>query len=831
MKLKEDMNQDWIEPFSSRELEVLQLVSDGLSNRKIAEKLTLSIETVKWYNKQIFLKLGVNSRIQAANKAKEIKLLDSTHNNPTQGTENAAGYLPSQISSYVGREREGEEIKALLRENRLVMLTGVGGSGKTRLALQVAKELQGEYPDGIWLVELASIREPSLVLPSIAKVLNIPENVDLPPIDLLKRALSRRHILLVIDNLEHLLDSAPLLSEILAAAPQLSILGTSRERLHISGEQEYPLSPLGLPDLDYRMTSDELKDVEAVKLFILRAKSANPGLSLDDESLDYIARICVRLDGLPLAIELCAPMVKVFSLGVIGERIENNLHAIPRGPRDLPSRQQTLIKTLQWSRDLLNENEKGLFNRLAIFNGGGTLNAIESICLSGISHDVVSLISSLVNKNLVLAQERRDGKIHFSLLETIRQFNLERLSTNGELNSLAKRHANYFSRLAEKSVQHILSSEQVTWIDKLEIEHDNLRAALAWYLNAQGQAESGLLLAASLEHFWGIRGYFSEGIDHLSAALSRSDAKERTLARANALHATGHLTYLQGRYPETRLVVEESLSIYREIDPIDQQGLANALITLGDMETELGNYSIAFKLMQEALEIMRELEDSRGISRALWQLGACVVRRGDYEQSVKYFEEALPLLRQVGDRGSTTIALSGLSEVAIRQGNYERATLLEEESLRLRREIDEPWGIAVSLGNFAWIALCQDDINQAESLLNESLTLRRDIGDRGGSAWCLEKLAEIALITGQRKSSPNSKVDFQRAARLFGAAEAIRKPVNSQIDLVDQPEYRRQVATIRKQVDESTFKRAWADGGVMSIEQAIEYALCNASFS
>lgn len=831
MGLETEMTDVWIEPFSSRELEVLQLLADGLSNREIAEKLFISVETVKWYNKQMFLKLGVNSRIQAANKAAELNLLESTQASSSRKISREAGYLPAQLNSYVGREREIREIKDLLKDNRLVMLTGAGGSGKTRLALQVAEELQGGYPDGVWLVELASIREPSLVLPTVANVLNIAEKTDLALTEILKRELSNKHLLLLMDNLEHLLDSAPLISELLAAAPQLSVMGTSRERLHIYGEQEYPVLPLNLPDLDSIISSDELKKVEAVELFIERARAVKPGLSLDEAALDYIARICVHLDGLPLAIELCAPMVKVFPLDMIAERIEKNLSAIPSGPRDLPARQQTLIKTLHWSRDLLNEDEKRLFDRLAIFNGGGTLDAIESICLQGISSDVGSLISALVNKNLVLAQERRDGEIHIGILETIRQHNLNLLSATGELNSLANLHANYFSRFAEESVQHILGLEQVTWLDKLENEHDNLRETLAWYKTAEGQAESGLLLAASLEHFWGIRGFFSEGCEHLSAALSRSDALERTLARANALHAVGHLSYLQSRYPETRLFIEESLSIYRELEPVDRRGLANALITLGDMETELGNYSTANTLMKEALGIMRELDDIQGISRALWQLGACAVRPGDYDQAVQFFEEALPLLRQLGDRGHTAIALSGLSEVSIRQGDFERAILFEEESLTLRREINEPWGIAVSLANFGWIALRQDDLNQAVNLLKESLTLRRDIGDRGGSSWCLEKLAEIALITGQRKSSSDSREDFQRAARLFGAAEAMREPVDSKIDLVDQSEYDRQVATVRKQLDESAFERAWTEGRVMSVEQAIEFALRNASFT
>jgi tetratricopeptide (TPR) repeat protein len=359
----------------------------------------------------------------------------------------------------------------------------------------------------------------------------------------------------------------------------------------------------------------------------------------------------------------------------------------------------------------------------------------------------------------------------------------------------------------------------------LEVEHDNIRFALEWCRTADGAAKLGLNLAASLENFWDIRGYLHEGRKYLSATLTRSGALERTEARAKALHAEAHLAYLQGDYPLVEEKLEESLSIYRELGSDGKRGVATVLITLGDMQTEIGEYESASILMKEALEIMRDLNDKKGISRALWQLGACFVRPGDYEQAKQYFEEALPLLRQIGDHSNTTIAISGLAEIAIRQGDIERAQILEQESLAMRREIGEPWGIAVSLGNFAWISIHEGDLEQAVDTINESLTLRRDIGDRGGSAWCLEKLAEIALITGQRESSSNPEKDFQRAARLFGAAEAMREPVDSKIDLVDQSEYKRQVVVVREHLDDAAFTTAWAEGRGMPIEQAIEYAL------
>lgn len=830
MDLNEVTAQGWVEPFSTRELEVLQLLSEGLSNREIANRLYLSIDTIKWYNKQLFLKLGVSNRTQAAKKAAEFHLLESTLAPSLTGEVKRLGNLPAQINSYVGRVKEIGEIKELFNKNRLVVLTGTGGTGKTRLAIQVAEELQGSYPDGIWLVELANIHDSTLVLPTIANVLNIAEKKDTDLSDLLKNELKHRHLLLLIDNLEHVLDSAPHIAGLLATAPHLSILGTSRERLNIYGEQEYPVQPLNLPDIDGKPNREELKKSEAIALFIQRAKAVNPGLSIDEQTLENLARICIYLDGLPLAIELCAPMVKIFPLSVIAELIENNLDAIPEGPRDLPTRQQTLTKTLQWSTNLLSEDEKSLFERLAIFSAGGTLDAIKSICTDGISGSIHNLLLALVHKNLVLAKERADGQMHFLLLETIRQYNLDRLKNQSRFDFLSRIHAEYYARLAQNAEQHLLlGTNQVKWLDILEVEHDNLRSALEWCRTADDAAQLGLKLAASLEYFWDIRGYFQEGRKYLSVALTSPGASERTEVRAKALHAEAHLAYLQGDYPLVQERLEESLGIYRELGADCKRGVATVLITLGDMYTEIGEYDSAAKLMREALEIMRELNDKKGIGRALWQLGACFVRPGDYEQATQYFEEALPILRQIGEYSNTTIAISGLAEIAIRQGDLERALVLEHESIAMRREIEEPWGIAVSLGNFAWIALLQGDLEKAVNLLNESLTLRRDIGDRGGIAWCLEKFAEIAMIIGQRKSSQNSKEDFQKAAQLFGSAEAMREPVDSKIDQVDLPQYRRQIKLIRGQLDETAFTKAWTEGRGMPMEQAIEFALDNAS--
>jgi tetratricopeptide (TPR) repeat protein len=513
---------------------------------------------------------------------------------------------------------------------------------------------------------------------------------------------------------------------------------------------------------------------------------------------------------------MAAAWVGLLTPQEIAIEIKTSLDFLASIYHDMPERQQSIRSVFESSWSRLNEIEQDVFQQLSVFRGGFTRPAAESI-----TGATLQTLMALTNKSLI--QPDYTGRYHIH--ELLRQYGSEKLQDAGKKEQTRDRHLTFYLQLAQEAEPKLQGTEQVMWLNQLETEHDNLRAALEWSRTAQGKAEEGLHLVGSLEYFWATRGYFQEGREHLSAALSRPGALERTAARAKALHAEGHLAYIQGHYPTTRTRLEESLSIYGELGPTGKRGLANALITLGDMESEVGDYETASSLMKEALGIMRELQDPRGTGRALWQLGQCAVRPGDYEQAVEYFEMALPLLRQIGDHSHTSIALSGLAEVALRKGDYKRAAALEEESLAMRREINEPWGIAVSLGNFAWMALRQNDLKQAAALLAESITLRREIGDRGGIAWCLEKLAEIALTTGQRVSAPRREEDFQQAARLFGAAEALRAPVNSKTDLVDQPEYERQLALVHAQLDETTFAKAWAEGQTMALERAIEYAL------
>ena len=393
--------------------------------------------------------------------------------------------LPAQLTSYVGRENEISEIKDLLRHNRMVSLTGSGGSGKTRLALKVANDLLDYYRDGVWFIELAVENDPKRIPQAIAAVLKILGGGESASLDGLKRYLNRKQLMLILDNFEHLLDATPMVADLLASCPKLTILATSREKLHVYGEQEYPVNPLEIPDPSKKDTAKEVLKYGAIKLFVDRAKASRPDFIFGDDKVRAVVRICELLDGLPLAIELCAPQVKISSPEGIVDRLEANVEFLPEGPRDLPARQRTLRATLEWSYNLLSENESVLFTRLAVFKGGGTLDAIEKVCGEGISERITDILFSLVDKNLIVPREGRDGEIYFTLLETIRDLNAERLTGWGLSQEMNRSHASYYTIIAEQADQEIRGHRNAYWFKRLKTENDNLRSALWWSINSE----------------------------------------------------------------------------------------------------------------------------------------------------------------------------------------------------------------------------------------------------------------------------------------------------------------------------------------------------------
>ncbi len=745
------------------------------------------------------------------------------------------GNLPKPLSAFIGRKREVNELKRLLSEYHLVTLTGAGGSGKTRLSIRVANEFVDEFERGIWFIEFAPLADNSLVPQAVASVLGVREQTARPLTDELIAYLQNRHTMLIFDNCEHLIAAcAALVEKLLQTSPKLWILATSRESLGVPGEVIWTIPPLSLPDVQPWRDTKSVQTAlpaygqsEAVQLFVQRAASVLPDFQLRLENGAWVAEICRRLDGMPLAIELAAARVRTLSVQQIAQKLDDRFHLLTGGGRTAPHRQQTLLSTLDWSYALLSDREQKVLQRLSVFAGGATMEAAEAACAGeGVeSVEVLDALSHLVDKSLVTAsRSERDG-IRYGLFETIRQYASQKLEGSGGLDESKDRYLNYFVPWAEKAELDLNRDDELLWLERYEVEYDNLRSVLEWSRTSEDKVDLGLRLAQCLVPFWHRRGYYNEGREQLAALLKKMKGNDRSELRAKALYDAGGLAFVQTDYPATRMLVEESLSIYRELGAGSRSGLASVLIELGDMWRQMGSYEKAFSLLEEGLRLMRELNDLNGLVIALWQLGYYSVSTGNYQQAEQYFTEGLQLARQENAQTNTAVILSGLAECAVRQRDYKRAARFEEESLKQRREIGEKWGIAVSLGNFAWIALHQEELGKAQTLLMESFTLRREVQDQGGMAWCLEKLAKINILYGQKKPQKQSIDNFYRATHLFSAAAALRAPVGSVIDQADQPQYDHDLETLKTALGQEAFSNLWIEGEVMSLEEVISVVL------
>jgi predicted ATPase len=649
--------------------------------------------------------------------------------------------LPMPLTSFVGREREVAEVRRLLTTTRLVTLTGTGGVGKTRLALQVAAELVGSYPDGVCLVELAPLADPVVVPQAVASALRVREQPGRPLQQTLADALRDRRLLLVLDNCEHLVTAcAELAGALLRFCPDLHILATSREVLRIGGETAWRVPPLKLPPLvsagpspatssPVLLLLQEVERSEAVRLFIARAAVALPGFALTDGNAPTVACICHRLDGLPLAIELAAARVSALGLEQLAARLADRFRLLTGGSRTALPRHQTLRATLEWSYALLAEPEQRLFDRLAVFAGGWTLEAAEAVGAGdGIeSADVLELLIHLVDKSLVVAQEGLRGEAWYRLLETLREYGWEGLTRSGGADATLRRHVAFFLALAERAEPELMGAEQRVWLGRLEHQHDNLRAALRWTMES-GEAELGLRLAGALGWFWSFHGHYSEGrrwLEGLLGVAGGGGAAALAATRAKALSSAGHLAIYQG------------------------------------------DYSRAAALLEESLVMFRDLGDKGGIAGSLLRLGITARYQGDYRRAVALEEESLRLFRDLGDKYGITHTLMNLGAAATDQGDYRRATALEEESLRLSQDLGDKLWSAYALLNLGRIAWYQGDYGRAAAVLEESLTIFRDLGDKRGMALGMEGLAAVACAQEQP----------ERAARLFGAAQAVREAI------------------------------------------------------
>jgi predicted ATPase/DNA-binding XRE family transcriptional regulator len=721
--------------------------------------------------------------------------------------------LPAPATALVGRDRDVEAVVGLIGgpETRLLTLTGPGGVGKTRLATEAARALlaAGSFPDGAFFVALAPLADASLVLPTIARsVPEAGETESLSPSASLRAYLRDKRLLLVLDNFERLLEAAPEVAALMEACPGLAVLATSRAPLRVRGEREYPVAPLGVPDPTGAPRLEDVVGAPAVELFVRRARQASPGFEPSEANAAAVAAICWRLEGLPLAIELAATRVRFLGPTALLSRLDRALEA--SGARDLPERQRTMRATLDWSHDLLSEPEKNLFARLSVFAGGFDLEAAETVGedRGSDAEDVLVLLGRLVEQSLVLAEPGKEGGgLRYRMLEPVRQYARERLGEGGEEYETRRRHAAYYLSLAERARPKLQGREEGEWLDRLEAENDNLRAAIGWSLG-RGDAQMALRLGAALWYFWYKRGHLSEGRRWLEEALAKSHSS--TPARAEALNGAGALARNQADYEQAQGWLEESLLLKRELG--DKKGTAEVLINLGTVAFDRGDYPRSTALESESLSLWRELGDRWGIALALNNLGITTRAQGDLAEAASLHEESLDLFRALEDTGGIALVLSNLGKVAEEEDEYARAATFYRESLDLYRELGEKRGIALLTGRLGGISRVQADYARAAALYDESLLLHMELGDRLGISQDLEGIAAMRAARGLAGS----------AARLWAAAEALREEIGAPLKDTERARYEPLVAKARGALGEEAFARAWAEGRKLTPERALD---------
>jgi non-specific serine/threonine protein kinase len=740
---------------------------------------------------------------------------------PAQLTVVGEHNLPASRTSFVGRQREMTEVKRELVMTRLLTLTGPGGSGKTRLALEVSRDLVGAYPDGVWLVELAGLSEESLVPQAVAEALRLKEQSGQPLIDTLAEALRSKDTLLVLDNCEHLVDAvARLVDVLLDSCPGLKILATSREALGLAGQTNWVVPSLSVPESRHSPTVEQLEGYESARLFIERASHRRPDFALGSTNAQAMAEICRRLEGVPLAIELAAARVGVLSVEQISKRLADMLKLLTGGSRTETPRQRTLRGTLDWSYDLLDEPERKLFRWLSVFAGGWTLEAAESVTSGdGVEEgDILDVLSGLADKSLVAAETTGEGEVRYRMLEPVRQYAREKLEKSGEAEAAGRRHAAFFLALAEESEPGLWGPEEGTWLERLEAEHDNLRAALSWTISLE-EPELAVRLAGALRWFWELHGHFDEGREWLEQALAKG-GKASAAARAKALDMVGWLAWVQGDMDRAEAAAEEGLKLNAQA-AVEVGVAADLLRMLASVAEVRGDYGRAMELYDESLRLCRETGDGRGISWSLSYLGDVSRHRGDYGRAKELYEEGLALSRELGDTAMIPWYLLDLAYMFLLQDDHDRAAALNEEVTALFRERDNKYGLVLALRNLGWEALLGGDTEQAKASYEESLALCREFGYKiTGSASLMSSanLEGLACIA-------ETKGETERAARLFGVAHALREALGYQQTPEEHVLRGPYLAATRSRLGETSWKAAFAEGQAMTTEVAVEYAL------
>jgi predicted ATPase/class 3 adenylate cyclase len=756
--------------------------------------------------------------------------------------------LPLQLTSFLGRAAELQELKGLLAGGRLVTLLGTGGIGKTRLAIELATEVLEDYAN-VWLAELASISEPGLVAPTLMTAIDVREQAGRSPTEALIDYFGSKSALVILDNCEHLIESCAVLAEsLLQACPKLKVIATSREVLGVAGETPWRVPSLAVPDPDRLPPLEQVAESTAVALFIDRAQAASPTFQLTTDNAPLVVQVCQRLDGIPLAIELAASRLSLLSLPQMLTRLNDRFRLLTGGRRTALPRQQTLRAAIDWSHELLAEPERTLLRRVSVFSGGFTLELAEEICAWSPldAGDVLDLLGTLVSKSLVGYDE---AGARYRLLETIREYAAERARAAQEDAELQSRHRARFLALAEEADRELHGPAQLQWFALIDNEIANVRAAFDSWL-AHDDAQAALRIATGLGLYWRARGHFNEGRLWLERGLGRKEAVPSTL-RAKALAWSSYLGIWQGAWTQAQMHGEESLNLYTAAQ--DEWGMGFALQTLGAVALNQDDYPNATRLQQESIRHLRETGDTDSLGLSYLYLGVVALRRAEYPPAMRLLEQALISFREVGDMRRVSIALRIMGEIELSQGHYTPATTLLDESLGLTREAKDRVDLGLVLYLLGQAARAATDYPRAKVLFEESLALAKEFNDGMSAGLALCELAIVARQLGNLDGAtalleqalttfdPREKFgvvaclhgmgmvagrrgDAERAATLFGAAHKIREEVGAPIAPYERDEYDQAALGVRTQLGESEFTRLLAEGGSLTVEAAIAYA-------